>query len=188
MEEPQKVERSRLMEITYFRVMLEEDEKLDTITLPEKSFINEIWDIINKNDVSLSKKENPVLSGLKYIFAAEYLGINRNNDELNLLRLLTREINLTSITQNFTEFVQLNLIRNVAKLFELKLTHYADSHIDRATRQIIFYDLNTQTLSKLIPYMDIFSRAFVICDIYDLDYNLITAQPTIKDMAALSVL
>lgn len=177
--------KSQLLMFDYFKSIFQGDSAITQFHLPQTQFEDEILNIITDQNIH---PNDSVDSIIRYILASDYLGTPEgmsSSYEFELLTYIAHQQTLLPLVPYINNLIRMKLIRNIALLYELKFTQYSEDIDVPKNTPIVFYDLSDperDVLSKMIPRMQTFSKAFIICDIYDLDYNLITAEPQVKDI------
>ena len=175
------IKKSNLYRFKFFRVQFEDDDLLNKFTIPDNTFIQQIEDLLLEADDKLKiHKLYDVSKNIKYIQASLYLGINykRFLDDVNLYDGL-----FNTAIRNIQYFADAGLLKLIVPQYQKFLTPMPI--YNKSPQLIQPWDINEENknlISKIVPYFTSFDRAFVVCDIGDIDFNLIIAKPTLKDL------
>lgn len=179
------IRKGKLYRFPYFRVSFEANQSLSEIKIPENEFIELIEETL-ENSLP-SEEETDIQKNFKFIGASSFLGAKSDRFIENIKNTLKNsETSLKDIIPYINEFSRYNLLRTVVNIYEYSafdlsmpgyshclITVYPDDRLN---------DDETKAFSKIIPHITSFANAFIICDAYDLDFNLITSKPTLRDM------
>ena len=181
-----RIPRQKALEFEYFRTLFEADPNLREITLEPNPFIKEILDLILEEDEA--PIENLYLEEcLRFLEACAYLGASDNRFIHQIKYILQNSANINEnfliIGKHFKTFLRFGLLNKIAFTIQHVFTEYqTENGVYRLIKYIELSSDNRKMLIKIVPYMSSFARAFVICDIYKLDYNLIKAKLRIRDI------
>ena len=189
--ETYNVSKEKLLKYSYFQSIFEDDPNITEITLPDLPFLETIYRIL-MNDRYEDDFYQPTLNTvLNYIDAFSYLGQDTSKDKQWVLETISFDGEtspLDDIGPQIDRLIRFKLMYDVGTIYQEELTRYIDEEFVPEKNKIriiefkVVKESHINILKRIIPYMTSFARAFTLCDMYSLDFNLITAVPLIQDI------
>lgn len=160
---------SRLTKFQYFQDLL--TDNITQIEIPHNPYILQIMSLIDENKNPLNISSANLNQSLKYLRASSFLGRTDARFIRHIEHLIVDNYSLKNIIPCLEDISQMRLMPLFSNL---------------AARVIITYEQKDpqviNMIRGMIGYMSVFKEALIICDTYLFDHNLITANPTIRDI------
>lgn len=185
-----EVPRKKLLMYPYFQSILE-DPEVKEIELPKLDFEDALINILTKDNYEDDFYQPSLYTALEYLNTLTYLGQDITQYQQWILDIISfdgKTLPIKDISEHIDTLIRFKIVSRVANIYQEDLTYYIDDTVGIPKKNKIHIiefkhltETEIQTLLRMIPYMSSFARAFTICDMYALDFNLITAVPLIQD-------